>query len=79
MPETANEATMAALTREGSVRSIRIEESGNGKYGVVAVTKMGERTLVGQRGDVRQFASLDTIAKYLRNKIGIIEFKVTGK
>lgn len=77
--ETVSQATLAALVAEGSVRGIRVVESGNGHYAIVVKAQMGERTLATQRGDVRTWVKLDTLKRYLKDKIGATRFEVVGK
>lgn len=77
--ETVSQATLAALVSEGSVHGVRVLESGNGEYGIVVKTQMGERTLATQRGDVRRWVKIDTLKKFLKEKIGVTRFEVIGQ
>lgn len=77
--ETISQESLVDLARAGSVRTLRAVQSGDGSWALVAAVGMNERTLRSQRESVRTWRSLDTLARYAREKIGINQFEVNGQ
>lgn len=76
--ETVNGETLKHLVNAGSVRALRAVQSGNGKYALVAQVGLQELTLCSRREPVRTWASLDSMARYCRDRFGVVDFEVKG-
>ena len=66
--------TLAKLVESGAVRAARVISRAGG-WGVIVTCGKTARTLAAQRGKVRLFSKLETVAVYLRG-IGIPRFDV---
>lgn len=76
--ETIAEQSLIDLARTGSVRSLRVVESGDGSWVLVATIGMAERALRSQRESVRTWRSLDTVYRYCRERVGINQIEIQG-
>ena len=65
------------LIRAGAVHSIAVRGLPGG-YALFVLTEAGESHLTAQRGGVRVFSRLDTIAGFLR-EMGVSRFTVDGE
>ena len=72
--EAIDHRTLAKLVESGAVRAARVI-SREGGWGVIVTCGKTARPLVAQRGKVRLFAKLETVAVYLRG-LGIPHFDV---
>jgi hypothetical protein len=72
--EAIDHRTLAKLVESGAVRGTRVIGQAGG-WGVVVTCGKTARTLAAQRGKVRLFSKLETVAVYLR-EIGIPRFAV---
>lgn len=77
-PKPITIESLADLVRAGSVRTIHVVQTGD-RWAVEADVGMERRPMRSQRSDVRLFASLDTLSRFLRERIGISRFEVVGQ
>ena len=76
-PELITEDGLRELARANSVQALQARRAGD-RYALVARIGMGERTLRSRREEVRTWANLNTLARYVREKLGIGRFEVVG-
>lgn len=72
--EAIDHRTLAKLVESGAVRAARVISQAGG-WGVIVTCGKTARPLAAQRGKVRLFSKLETVAVYLRG-IGIPRFDV---
>ncbi len=72
--EAIDHRTLAKLVESGAVRAARVISQAGG-WGVIVTCGKTARPLAAQRGKVRLFSRLETVALYLRG-IGIPRFNV---
>ena len=77
--ESISQESLIDLVHAGSVRMLKAVQSGDGAWALVASVGMHDRTLRSQRESVRTWRSLDTLARYARQTIGINKFEVVGQ
>lgn len=73
------EEGLAELARAGSIRVLQAVRSQDGSWAMVAKVGLVDRTLRSRRSDVRRWKSLDTLARYARERIGVANFEVVGQ
>lgn len=66
MSEGIQLPALRELCRAGAVREVLVIAIADGGFAIRARYGMVERTLMTQRGQVRAFASLDTVAEVVR-------------
>jgi hypothetical protein len=72
--ETIDHRTLAKLVESGTVRAARVIGHA-GAWGIIVTCGKTARPLAAQRGKLRLFSKLETVAAYLRG-IGISRFDV---
>lgn len=70
--------SLADMASAGVVRTVKAVRTGN-RWAVEATIGMETRPLRSQREQVRLFAKLDTLERFLRDQIGINRFEVVGQ
>jgi hypothetical protein len=76
MAESVSEESLIDLAHAGSVRALRAVRSKDGRYALVAQVGLDERPLRSRRASVRTWSSLDTLARYAQETVGINRFEV---
>lgn len=71
---TIYEADLEDAGRNKAIRKLQIVQQQNGKYEIVVnlTWKDGDYTLVTQRKNVREWASLDRLVEHIRDCYGIV-------
>ena len=71
--------TLKYLINAGSVRALKaVQSQADGKWCLVAQVGMDEITVRSKREPVRTWASIDSIARYCRERFGVVDFEVKG-
>lgn len=76
---TVREETLRELVSAGSVRQLKVVQSGDGSWALVAQIGMTERALRSKREPVRTWRRLDSVYKYAREGLGVNKFEVIGQ
>lgn len=76
MPEGIHLPALRELAAAGAVRQLVAVALPDGGYALTVRYGLRERPLLAQRGQVRAFRSLDTIAQLVRDELGMREFTV---
>lgn len=78
-PDSVDAKTLTYLVSAGSVRVLRaIQSEADGRWCLTAQVGMDEVTVRSKRDAIRLWASLDSIAKFCREYLGVVDFEVKG-
>jgi len=77
-PETCNEATLRDLVDAGAIRAVQVVAQGDAWCMEIQVGTAWRR-LRSKRGPIRWWKSLDRLARWLRDEIGIAEWSVDAR